>query len=232
MANSEWIAVVTGAARGLGLETVRQLANKGLRTILTGRRPEAIEAALAELGPGLPVEGRQLDVSDDASVDAFFDWLAATHGRIDVLVNNAGRIYGDGGVAATGAAEIAQALDNNALSAWRTSRHALPMMNRQGHGRIVNVSSGMGALTDMGGGFAAYRISKTVLSAITRICAHEAAGDVKVNVVCPGWVRTDLGGAGASRDVESGAAGIVWAATLDADGPNGGFFRDGEPIAW
>lgn len=224
------IAVVTGASRGLGLETCRQLAAKGFRIVLTARNADAVDAGLKALGGG---KGRALDVNDDASVDSFFDWLTATHGRIDVLVNNAGRWFGAAGslASADGAAMLA-ALSNNAASAWRTMRRALPMMNAAGHGRIVNVSSGMGQLDGMGGGSAAYRVSKAALDAMTIVAAHEAKGDVKVNAVCPGWVRTDMGGKSAPLAVEEGAAGIVWAATLPKDGPNGGFFRHGKRIAW
>jgi NAD(P)-dependent dehydrogenase (short-subunit alcohol dehydrogenase family) len=88
----------------------------------------------------------------------------------------------------------------------------------------------MGALSDMGGGYPAYRVSKAALNALTRVFHAEARGNVKVNSVCPGWVRTDMGGGGASQSVEEGSAGIVWAATLPDDGPSGGFFRDGKSI--
>ena len=109
---------------------------------------------------------------------------------------------------------------------------ALPMMQQGDYGRIVNVSSGMGALSDMGSGAVPYRVSKTALNALTLLAAQEAAANVKVNAVCPGWVRTDMGGQSATRDVPTGARGIVWAATLPDDGPTGGFFRDGKAIEW
>lgn len=225
------VAVITGAARGLGLETARQLAEQGLHVVLTGRNESDLAAAARDL-PG--AEWHVLDVADDASVAAFFDWLETAHGRLDVLVNNAGRIYGAHRrrVVDTDAAILAEAIDNNALGAFRMMQRALPMMARHGYGRIVNVSSGMGALTDMGSGALPYRVSKTALNALTILTAHEAPAGVKVNAVCPGWVRTDMGGQGASRDVPSGARGIVWAATLPDDGPTGGFFRDGRRIAW
>lgn len=224
------IAVVTGASRGLGLEVCRQLAAQGHRIVLTARTAEAASTGVKALGGG---EGRVLDVADDASVDGFFDWLTATHGRIDALVNNAGRYFGQAtSLASADGATMLAALSNNSVSAWRMMRRALPMMNAAGHGRIVNVSSGMGQLSDMGGGAAAYRASKAALNAMTIVAAHEARGDVKVNAVCPGWVRTDMGGKSAPLAVEEGAAGIVWAATLPKDGPNGGFFRRGKRIAW
>lgn len=228
--NPKPVAVVTGASRGLGLQVCRDLNSRGFHVILTARTDEAIAAGLKALGGG---EGRTLDVSSDASVDAFFEWLVGAHGRIDVLVNNAGRYFS--GATSLGAASgeaMLEALSNNAVSAWRTMRRAMPMMKARGHGRIVNVSSGMGALHDMGGGSAAYRVTKTALNAMTVVAAREASGDIKVNAICPGWVRTDMGGAGAPLSLEEGAAGIVWAATLPKDGPNGGFFRHGKRIDW
>lgn len=226
------IAVITGASKGLGLETARGLAAKGCHVILTARTDKAAAHGLKALGS--EGEGRALDPADDASVAAFFDWLLKAHGRIDVLVNNAGRLY-DGfadGLDSSDVKTILEAIDNNALSALRTIRRALPVMNEAGYGRIVNVSSGMGQLSDMNGGGLAYRLSKVSMNAITRIAHAEVQGDVKVNSVCPGWVRTDMGGAGAPRSLEEGVAGILWAATLPKSGPSGGFFRDGKKIEW
>jgi len=121
----------------------------------------------------------------------------------------------------------------NTLGPYQTIQLAVPLMKRAGFGRIVNVSSGMGQLSEMAGGYAAYRISKTALNAVTKIFAEENMGtNVLVNSVCPGWVRTDMGGPGAQRTVEQGAETIVWAATLPDDGPTGGFFRDKKRIDW
>jgi NAD(P)-dependent dehydrogenase (short-subunit alcohol dehydrogenase family) len=106
-------------------------------------------------------------------------------------------------------------------------------MKRQGYGRIVNVSSGQGQLSDMGSGTPAYRVSKTALNALTRTLAAELKGSgVLVNAMCPGWVKTDMGGSSAPRTVEQGADTALWLATLPDDGPSGGFFRDRKPIPW
>jgi NAD(P)-dependent dehydrogenase (short-subunit alcohol dehydrogenase family) len=111
------------------------------------------------------------------------------------------------------------------------SQALVPLM--QGSGRVVDVSSGMGQLAEMNGGYPGYRLSKAALNALTRILADELKGTgVKVNSVCPGWVRTDMGGADAPRTPEQGAETIVWLATLPDDGPTGGFFRDRQPIPW
>jgi NAD(P)-dependent dehydrogenase (short-subunit alcohol dehydrogenase family) len=234
MSAEQRIAVVTGASRGLGLETVRKLAENGLRVILTARSMAAVEQALDELGRTENFEGRVCDVSDRDSVDALFIWLADAHGRIDVLVNNAGRSYGSYGEQFSNidTAEILKAVDNNALSALRMIQKALPVMNQARYGRIVNVSSGAGALDDMNNGVAAYRVSKAAMNVVTRIVSNETGDNVKINSICPGWVRTDMGGPNAKLSLAEGAAGIIWAATLPDDGPNGGFFRHGIPIDW
>lgn len=234
MSDQDRIAVVTGANRGLGFATASELGRRGYHVIVTARRAgNARDAAVALGGEGTfyPAE---LDVSSDESVDALFDRLDREHGRIDVLVNNAGTMFEPRGasVADIPASLLARAFDNNTLSAYRMCQKAVPRMNRAGFGRIVNVSSGMGGLTEMGAGHPAYRASKAALNVVTRVFAHEVEGDVKINSVCPGWVRTDMGGPNATRSIDEGIRGIVWAATLPPDGPSGGFFRDAEAIAW
>jgi NAD(P)-dependent dehydrogenase (short-subunit alcohol dehydrogenase family) len=170
-----------------------------------------------------------LDVADAGSVDAAIAGLD----RLDALVNNAAILYDtwERGVDAD-LDQVRAALETNLLGAWRTAQAAIPLLRRSASGRIVNVSSGAGALTDMGGGTPAYRTSKAALNALTRILAAELRGDgILVNSICPGWVATDMGGSG-GRPVSQGAAGIVWAVELPDDGPTGGFFRDGRRIDW
>jgi NAD(P)-dependent dehydrogenase (short-subunit alcohol dehydrogenase family) len=232
------IVVVTGAYRGLGLETCRQLAECGYLVVLTARREAEGRAAADGLADrGLDVRFRALDVTDAASVQRLRDGLRDELGRIACLVNNAG-IFPDPAPGSK-ASSIFQAdldtvrrgLETNTLGALRVCQALIPLM--EGNGRVVNVSSGMGQLSEMNGCCPGYRLSKTALNAVTRILADELFGTgVKVNAVCPGWVRTDMGGSDATLSVEEGARGIVWAATLPDDGPSGGFFRHGEPIAW
>ena len=227
-------AVVTGANRGIGLEVGRQLARDGFSVILGSRDPAKGAAAADRLrADGLEVESRALDVADPRGVEEFGATLQRDHDSLDVLVNNAAGFYDtwQSGVDAD-LDVVRDAFETNVLGAWRITQACLPLLRRSESARIVNVSSGAGALTDMGGGSPAYRVSKTAINALTRILAAELHGDrVLVNSVCPGWVATDMGGPG-GRPVEDGAASVMWAVRIPDDGPTGGFFRDGRRIDW
>ena len=232
MAENDRVALVSGGNRGIGLEIVRQLAERGLTVVLGSRDGEQGRAAAAGLSGGVVV--RQLDVADPESVDRLSHSVEEEFGRLDVLVNNAG-ITNDEGQRGVDAdlERVREALETNLLGAWRLCEAAIPFMRRIGYGRIVNISTGMAALEDMGGGSPGYRVSKTGLNALTRILASELRGSgILVNSVCPGWVQTDMGGSRAPRPVEEGAEGAVWAATLPNTGPTGGFFRDQRPVPW
>jgi NAD(P)-dependent dehydrogenase (short-subunit alcohol dehydrogenase family) len=234
MGQNTRVALVTGANRGIGLEVVRQLAQLEIGVVLGARDREKGEAAAAPLkGAGLSVFARQLDVTSQPSIDRLLAEMNAEFGRLDILVNDAAIIYDTWQQAITADLSVVHtALETNLFGAWRMCQAFLPLMRRTGAGRIVNVSSEGGSLTHMGAGTPAYSISKASLNALTRILAAELAGSgILVNAVCPGWVATDMGGPG-GRPVEQGAASVVWAATLPEDGPTGGFFRDGRPLAW
>ena len=179
------------------------------------------------------MESRALDVADPGSVAEFGAELERDHDSLDVLVNNAAGFYDtwQSGVEAD-LDVVRDAFDTNVVGVWRLTQACLPLLRRSDSARIVNVSSGSGQLTDMGGGTPAYSVSKTALNALTRILAAELRGDgILVNAVCPGWVATDMGGAG-GRPVEDGAASVMWAVRIPDDGPTGGFFRDGRQIDW
>jgi NAD(P)-dependent dehydrogenase (short-subunit alcohol dehydrogenase family) len=232
MAENGRVALVSGGNRGIGLEIVRQLAERGLTVVLGSRDGERGRAAAASLSGGVVV--RQLDVADQESVDRLSRSVEEEFGRLDVLVNNAG-ITNDEGQRGVDAdlERVREALETNLFGAWRLCEVAVPLMQPHGYGRIVNISTGMAALEDMGGGSPGYRVSKTGLNALTRILASELRGSgILVNSVCPGWVQTDMGGSRAPRPVEEGAEGAVWAATLPNSGPTGGFFRDRRRIPW
>jgi len=213
------LALVSGANRGIGLEVARSLARDGYR-VLAGTR--SLDA-MGEVG-GLDITPVELDVTDPESI------ARIPFEPLEVLVNNAG-IYPPGRASAIDFDVAEETWQVNALGAWRLAVAAIPHMGRGA--RIVNVSSGAGSLESMDATYPAYNVSKAAMNAITRVLADDLRADgILVNSVCPGWVRTDMGGASASRSVEEGAASVLWAARLGPDGPTGGFFRDGKALAW
>jgi NAD(P)-dependent dehydrogenase (short-subunit alcohol dehydrogenase family) len=222
-------ALVTGANRGIGREAAAQLAAAGLDVVLTARDGDAGRAAAADLG----VRFEQLDVARDESVRDCAQRLEGEGVAVDVLVNNAGVLH-SGAILDVDDELVRDTLEVNLLGALRTARAFMPGMLARGYGRIVNVSSGSGSLTEATPYTPAYSVSKAALNMLTRQLAFaaEGHGDVKVNAMCPGWVRTDMGGGAAPRTAAEGADTIVWLATLPADGPSNGFFRDRRPAAW
>ncbi len=228
------IAIATGANRGIGLEVARQLARQNITVILGARDLEKGKAAAETLAKkGLEVLPRWLDVTNQESIDRLVTQVKEEFGRLDILINNAGILYDTWQQAINANFDtVHEALETNTFGPWRMCQAFIPLLRQSKHGRIVNVSSGAGSLTSMSGGTPAYSVSKVALNALTRMLADELKGSgILVNSVCPGWVATEMGGAG-GRPVEDGAAGVVWAATLPDDGPTGGFFRDGKPLAW
>jgi len=224
-------ALVTGGNRGIGFEACRQLAGAGLRIVLTARDPgRGEDAATALKNEGLDVVFEPLDVADGESVEACARRLQDAGIGVDVLVNNAG-VYPTENVFSVDEETFVRALNVNTLGPFHTCRAFVPGMVERGYGRVVNVSSGGGSFGE-GIGPVAYGASKAALNALTVKVAQGVRGDVKVNAMCPGWVRTEMGGAGAPRSPEQATDTLVWLATLPADGPNGGFFRDRRPIPW
>lgn len=226
------IALVTGGNRGIGKEVCRQLAARNILVLLTARDLNKAQAACRELASD-KIQPQQLDVTDEASIQALRDEIATEHQRLDVLVNNAAIHYDHWQTALAADFDIVgEAINTNLYGPWRMAKAFAPLLKKSARPRIVNVSSGSGSLATMGAGPPAYNVSKTGLNALTRMLAAEMAGDgVLVNAICPGWVATEMGGAG-GRPIADGAAGIVWAATMPDDGPTGGFFRDQQPLEW
>jgi NAD(P)-dependent dehydrogenase (short-subunit alcohol dehydrogenase family) len=226
-------ALVTGSNRGIGLAVAQALAAQGLTVVLTARRRADAEAAAAIVTPrkGARVLAEELDLAREASVAEAADRLRCAGVAIDALVNNGG-VLAEGDVLTTTAANFEAAVAVNLFGALWCCRAFVPGMLARGHGRVVNVSSGWGSFAEGLEGPASYAVSKAALNALTVSLARSLRGDVKVNACCPGWVRTRMGGPGADLSPEQAADGIVWLATLRADGPNGGFFRARAPIAW
>ncbi len=243
MSSSLKIAVVTGANRGIGLEVCRQLARyEDIQVVLTSRDEQKGLAACEKLEKDeLPVRYHPLDVDHAASVASFGEFIEKEFGRCDILVNNAG-IFPDSKNASAGdwpsvldahIDTLRDAMTTNVYGPMLLCQRLVPLMIKQDYGRIVNFSSGMGQLTHMNGHCPAYRISKTSINALTRILAEELKEyNILVNSMCPGWVKTDMGGHGANRELPEGADTAVWLATLFENGPSGKFFRDRKEFEW
>jgi len=229
------IALVTGGNRGIGFEVCRQLAAHGLIVVLGARDTGQGKAAAKTLQNEGAVEFQRLDVTSCRSIRACVAAVAERHGRIDVLVNNAGVLMDprNSRFIDSKLDTYRDTLEVNLYGPLQLAQAVVPIMKAKRYGRIVNMSSGLGQLSEMATGTPAYRISKTALNALTRILAAEFHGNnILVNSACPGWVRTRMGGESASRTPEQGADTAVWLATLPDDGPTGGFFRERKLIPW
>lgn len=234
------VALVTGSNRGIGFEIAKQLSMMEIEVILTSRNSANGEAAARKLArDGMKkVVPMELDVSDQVSVDKLSDEVEKTFGKLDILVNNAAILIDKDNVTAsnTNLETVNATLQTNLIGAWRMCKAFIPLMKKNGYGRIVNVSSGSGEFEYMassGGYWPAYSVSKASLNALTVMLASELRGtNILVNSVCPGWVRTDMGGTNATRSVEEGAATPVWLATLADGGPTGHNFFDKKQISW
>ena len=231
---SSSLALVTGGNRGIGFEVCRQLGQRGYTVLLSARsEAKAAHAAHQLQQEGLDVAPLVLDVNDATSVAAAVAQVAKTHGVVDALVNNAAIDYDmDQRVDTADLERVARTLDTNLLGVWRVTQAFLPLLRKSAHGRIVNVSSGAGQLGGLKGGTPGYSLSKLSLNGLTLMFAHTLKKEgILVNAICPGWVATDMGGAG-GRPIPAGGASVVWGVTLPDDGPTGGFYRDGKPLDW
>lgn len=230
------IAVVTGANRGIGFEICRQLAAKGISVVLTSRDEAKGRMAVAQLGSqGLEIEFYQLDVTDVSGIQRLGGFLERKYGAADILVNNAGIMADAKGTGMLGVQLqiIRTTMETNVYGPLTLCQVLIPLMRNKNYGRIVNISSGLGQLSEMGGGTPAYRISKTALNVLTRTLAAELKGtNILVNSICPGWVKTDMGGPNAVKTLAEGADTAVWLATLPDGGASGGFYRDRKAISW
>ena len=229
------VALVTGANRGIGFEICRQLAQTGVEVVLGARDQEKAQAATDLLAAeGISVRPQALDVTSQESIDAAVEAIESEQGRLDILINNAGVFLDKDGTAETiDLDRIGRTMETNLHGPILLCQAVVPMMKRQSYGRIVNLASELASLTDMESLYPAYRMSKTALNAYTRILAKELEGTgILVNSMCPGWVKTEMGGPNADREIEDSADTALWLATLPDDGPTGGFFKDRKPLPW
>ena len=222
------VIAITGANRGIGLATAHEMQKRGAKVVAGVREPHKMPPV-----PGVTV--LELDAANAESCRTFVAQAEREHGRIDGLINNAGILLDD----KTPALELTEddlrrVLEVNLIGPVRLCQLVVPGMLARGYGRIVNISSGLGAITDMGGGYPSYRMAKLALNGFTRILATELGRNsaVKVNSLDPGWVKTDMGGADATRDPSDPAREIADLVSISADGPSGGFFRRGEQREW
>jgi len=237
------VALVTGANRVIGFAVAERLAQSEYTVILGARDEDKGAQARSALGEhGRDVHDMLLDVTEATSIQAALGKIKDMFGRLDVLVNNAGiQIDGETTILELAPVTLQNTIETNAYGPLLLSQACIPLMKANGYGRIVNISSTLGALSDIanpespytGVDSPAYRISKTLLNAMTVLLAKELRGsNILVNSVCPGWVRTDMGGPRAPRSVDEAVETPVWLATLPDGGPTGGFFRDRQPIPW
>jgi NAD(P)-dependent dehydrogenase (short-subunit alcohol dehydrogenase family) len=235
MRKSYRTALVTGANRGIGLEIAKQLAEIGFKVILSARDAKMGESVTNELkNNGNDVIFHVLDVTKESSIENIVQFGQKMEGKIDVLINNAAILLDSNQTAISISSDLLRnVLETNLIGPLRLCQEVIPLMKKNAYGRIVNISSGMGAFNEMAGGYPSYRISKTALNAMTKILAAELSGsNILINSMCPGWVRTEMGGPGATRSVAQGAETAVWLAQLPDNGPNGAFFRDKKQIQW
>ena len=242
-------ALVTGATRGIGFETVRQLAQAGVHTLLAGRdRNKAVDAALKLQAEGLSVEAIALDVTDAASIAAAVDEVAKKFGKLDILVNNAGIIADDAtqGVSGQSLETWRKTFDTNLFGVIETTQALLPLLRKSAAGRIVNVSSLLGSLSEHQNpasfiyefkGVPSYNVSKSAVNAWTIHLAHELKDSgIKVNTIHPGYVKTDMNKAGDEQggelEVADGARTSVRLALIEDDGPTGGFHYFDQVLPW
>lgn len=229
------VALVTGGNRGIGYELVKQLALNSFKVILASRDPEKGHESTQRLkDSNLDVSFLVMDVNNQESIHQAAITVNDQYGRLDVLINNAG-VYLDESenLVTMDTSILEKTMATNFFGVYHVIRSFIPLMEKQGYGRIINVSSEYGAMSELSyPGVGAYKISKFALNGLTRLVAAEIKGDITINAVDPGWVSTDMGGSSAPRTPKQAAESILWLATIGPEGPNGGFFRDGKRIDW
>lgn len=222
--------LVTGGNRGIGKEICRQLSNLGHQVILGTRDLKKTQQLNESFGKN--VISIKLDVTNKNDIEQAVSAVESKYGLLDVLINNAGMGIGNDGAIGANLEKVKEIMETNFFGAWQVSQKMIPLLSKSKDARIINMSSGMGELSSLkNGSYAGYRLSKTALNGLTLMFSGELYGKIKVNAMCPGWVKTDMGGAGASRSVEDGADTAVWLAT-ENNIPTGKFFRDRKEISW
>ena len=222
--------LVTGGNRGIGLEICRQLAALDHKVIMGTRSKEKGLAQARTIN--IDVDVQVLDVTNQEQIESLAGYIREKYGKLDVLINNAGIGVGSNGVINADLTEVKEIMETNFYGPWRLTQKMLPLLEKSTAGRIINISSGMGALADLTGSYAGYRMSKSALNALTILIANELkSSSIKVNAMCPGWVKTEMGGPEAPRDVAQGADTAVWLSLAEPI-ESGLFYRDRKVISW
>jgi NAD(P)-dependent dehydrogenase (short-subunit alcohol dehydrogenase family) len=229
------VVLITGANRGIGLETARQLGRRGFHVVLGARDAAGgRQAAQAIEADGGRATFLPLDVSSSDSIQAAARQFAGIADHLDVLINNAG-IYPDKGLTiwTLPRDRLDGTFQTNTFGPLEVTQSFLPSLRRAREGRVINVSSGYGQLDGLSADVPSYCLSKLALNGLTIMLAQALQGDrIAVNSMCPGWVRTDMGGPNAARSVEQGADTAVWLADEAPQHLTGQFFRDRQEIPW
>ncbi|MGE7903550.1 SDR family oxidoreductase [Peribacillus sp. NPDC094092] len=229
------VALVTGGNRGIGYELVKQMALEGFKVILTGRDPIKGQKIAENLKKSdLDVSFQVMDVDNQESIFQAAITVYEQYGRLDVLINNAG-VYldGDEKLVAMDPSILEKTMETNFFGVYHVIRSFIPIMEKQGYGRIINVSSEYGGMSQLSyPGVGAYKLSKFALNGLTRLLAGEVKGDIKINAVDPGWVSSEMGGPSAPTTPQQAAESFLWLATIGSEGPNGKFFRSGKLVDW
>jgi NAD(P)-dependent dehydrogenase (short-subunit alcohol dehydrogenase family) len=244
MSQPSTIALITGANKGLGLETARQLGQRGIHVIVAARDAKNGEQAVQKLkAEKLSVEAIQLDVTDETSIATAVKTITSKHGKLDILINNAGILdyQADTGPATTSIADFKRVFNTNFFGLVAVTQACLPLLKKSTAGRIVNLTSILGSIAehaDKNSGiylknFSAYDTSKAAVNLYTVELAQALADThIKVNCVHPGWVKTDMGGEGAPMEIIDGVKSTVAMATIGPDGPTGGYYHMGVHMRW
>ncbi len=228
------VALITGANRGIGFAVAQGLLEKDIQVIITSRNPKKGQRALQSLTKYGNVYFRQMDVTDLVSIREAVTFTQEKFGKLDILINNAGINYDTHqNVVNADLEEVRNTLETNLIGVWQTTQQFLPLLEKSKAANIVNVSSGSGSLADQNGHTPGYSVSKLGLNGLTLAFAQQLKTQkIVVNAVCPGWVRTDMGGTGAPRSPQKGAETIIWAALIENRQKTGKFFRDKKEIKW
>jgi NAD(P)-dependent dehydrogenase (short-subunit alcohol dehydrogenase family) len=230
MSLNQKVILITGANRGIGKEIAKQMAEKGWHVIVTARDYSKAVQVATEIGTN--AWAVQMNVQEEDTISEAASMVDKKFGKLDALVNNAG-VIGNRAILDFDLKQISGVMDTNVMGPIRTSKYFMPLLKRSEDARIINISSGMGEMASFRhGGYGAYRLSKATLNSFSMLLASELSNtNVRVFSMCPGWVRTEMGGEGAPRSVETGAETAVWLAT-DSNAVSGRFYRDKKMIDW